>query len=161
MATHPATIGILSIGDMGLGIANLLKTHYYRVVTNASDRRHFSHPLTPIYPLIKSLVTTPKPAPAPPSSTSSLQTSLSSNNQTTSSPSSRPAMPCQPQPVSSPPSQAALAVNRKHPSTSSISTLFPPPPPRKSPLYSPPIPVFASWTAELSATPPSSPPPPP
>ena len=34
-----ATLGILSIGDMGVGIARLLTAHNYRVVTNASDRR--------------------------------------------------------------------------------------------------------------------------
>jgi hypothetical protein len=37
-----ATIGIISIGEMGLGIAQLLKAHQYRVVTNASDRRQVS-----------------------------------------------------------------------------------------------------------------------
>lgn len=34
-----ATIGILSIGSMGAGVARLLSAHNYRVVTNASDRR--------------------------------------------------------------------------------------------------------------------------
>jgi predicted dinucleotide-binding enzyme len=34
-----ATIGIISIGEMGLGIGQLLKAHQYHVVTNASDRR--------------------------------------------------------------------------------------------------------------------------
>ncbi|MCJ1287771.1 hypothetical protein MMC26_007123 [Xylographa opegraphella] len=42
MATSPATalatLGILSIGDMGLGIAKLLTASSYRVVTNAADR---------------------------------------------------------------------------------------------------------------------------
>ncbi|MCJ1478422.1 hypothetical protein MMC13_007102 [Lambiella insularis] len=38
MTNHLATIGILSIGDMGLGIAKLLIANNYRVVTNASDR---------------------------------------------------------------------------------------------------------------------------
>ncbi|KAE8446017.1 hypothetical protein EG329_012656 [Mollisiaceae sp. DMI_Dod_QoI] len=33
-----ATIGIISIGEMGLGVAQLLKHYGYRVVTNASDR---------------------------------------------------------------------------------------------------------------------------
>ncbi|KIM94102.1 hypothetical protein OIDMADRAFT_45897 [Oidiodendron maius Zn] len=33
-----ATIGIISIGEMGLGIGKLLKAHGFRVVTNASDR---------------------------------------------------------------------------------------------------------------------------
>jgi len=34
-----ATLGILSIGDMGLGISKILTAHNYRVITNASDRR--------------------------------------------------------------------------------------------------------------------------
>src|SRR5271156_3008104 len=34
-----ATIGILSIGDMGMGIAKLLRAHNYSVVTSASGRR--------------------------------------------------------------------------------------------------------------------------
>lgn len=33
------TIGILSLGDMGAGIARLLIANKYRVVTNVSDRR--------------------------------------------------------------------------------------------------------------------------
>jgi 3-hydroxyisobutyrate dehydrogenase-like beta-hydroxyacid dehydrogenase len=33
------TVGIVSIGDMGLGMAKLLKTHDYRVVTVAEGRR--------------------------------------------------------------------------------------------------------------------------
>ncbi|KAH9838208.1 hypothetical protein Tdes44962_MAKER08212 [Teratosphaeria destructans] len=37
-ASPLATVGILSIGDMGLGIAKLLKAHNYRVTTNAADR---------------------------------------------------------------------------------------------------------------------------
>lgn len=37
--SNPATIGIISIGEMGLGIARLLKANDYRVVTNVSDRR--------------------------------------------------------------------------------------------------------------------------
>lgn len=39
MAKPLATLGILSIGDMGVGIARLLSAHNYRVITNASDRR--------------------------------------------------------------------------------------------------------------------------
>jgi predicted dinucleotide-binding enzyme len=35
-----ATVGIISIGEMGLGIGQLLKAHGVRVVTKASDRRH-------------------------------------------------------------------------------------------------------------------------
>ncbi|KAF1941540.1 6-phosphogluconate dehydrogenase C-terminal domain-like protein [Clathrospora elynae] len=38
MATPRATIAILSIGSMGLGIASLLQSHNYRVITNVSDR---------------------------------------------------------------------------------------------------------------------------
>jgi predicted dinucleotide-binding enzyme len=38
-----ATIGIISIGEMGLGIGKLLKAHGFRVVTNASDRRQASN----------------------------------------------------------------------------------------------------------------------
>ena len=34
-----ATVGIVSIGEMGLGIANLLSAHNYRVLTNVSGRR--------------------------------------------------------------------------------------------------------------------------
>lgn len=34
-----ATVGILSIGDMGMGIAKLLVAHNYRVVTNLEGRR--------------------------------------------------------------------------------------------------------------------------
>lgn len=37
------TIAILSIGEMGLGVARLLKFHGYRVVTNVSDRRLVNH----------------------------------------------------------------------------------------------------------------------
>ncbi|EMC94617.1 hypothetical protein BAUCODRAFT_578598 [Baudoinia panamericana UAMH 10762] len=33
-----ATLGILSIGDMGVGIAKLLSAHQYRVITNAEGR---------------------------------------------------------------------------------------------------------------------------
>ena len=39
MTTFPEAIGILSIGEMGLGIAQLLIAHNYRVLTYASDRR--------------------------------------------------------------------------------------------------------------------------
>lgn len=35
-----ATLGILSIGDMGLGIAKLLVANNYRVITNATGRRY-------------------------------------------------------------------------------------------------------------------------
>lgn len=33
------TIAIISIGEMGLGVARLLKAHGYRVVTNLEGRR--------------------------------------------------------------------------------------------------------------------------
>ena len=36
--TPLATVGILSIGDMGLGVARLLADHSYRVVTNVTGR---------------------------------------------------------------------------------------------------------------------------
>lgn len=39
MAEAQPVVGILSIGEMGLGIANLLLSHGYRVVTYAEDRR--------------------------------------------------------------------------------------------------------------------------
>jgi 3-hydroxyisobutyrate dehydrogenase-like beta-hydroxyacid dehydrogenase len=34
------TVGIISIGDMGLGMARLLKAHGHRVVTVAEGRRY-------------------------------------------------------------------------------------------------------------------------
>lgn len=34
------TVGVVSIGDMGLGIAKLLKAHDYRVVTVGEGRRY-------------------------------------------------------------------------------------------------------------------------
>lgn len=34
-----ATLGILSIGEMGLGVAKLLVAHNYRVITNTVGRR--------------------------------------------------------------------------------------------------------------------------
>lgn len=37
--SHLATIGILSIGDMGMGVAKLLISQGYRVVTNLEGRR--------------------------------------------------------------------------------------------------------------------------
>ncbi|KAJ5514620.1 Dehydrogenase multihelical [Penicillium fimorum] len=39
---RPVTVGIVSIGDMGLGMARLLKAHDYRVVTVAEGRRYDS-----------------------------------------------------------------------------------------------------------------------
>ena len=39
MATPLAKIGILSIGDMGMGIAKLLTAHRFSVATNGSGRR--------------------------------------------------------------------------------------------------------------------------
>jgi predicted dinucleotide-binding enzyme len=35
-----ASIGIISIGEMGLGVANLLASQNYRVVTNVAGRRY-------------------------------------------------------------------------------------------------------------------------
>lgn len=35
-----ATLGILSLGDMGVGIAKLLTANNYRVLTNATGRRY-------------------------------------------------------------------------------------------------------------------------
>ncbi|MCJ1403321.1 hypothetical protein MMC11_006544 [Xylographa trunciseda] len=43
MAKSLATVGILSIGDMGLGIAKLLIANKYRVITNVSDRSQDTH----------------------------------------------------------------------------------------------------------------------
>lgn len=40
MAKPLATVGILSIGSMGVGVANILAAHNYRVLTNVSDRRY-------------------------------------------------------------------------------------------------------------------------
>lgn len=40
MAASLATVGIISIGEMGLGIAKLLVASGYRVTTNATGRRH-------------------------------------------------------------------------------------------------------------------------
>lgn len=40
MASHMATVGVVSIGEMGLGIAKLLAANGYRVVTNITGRRH-------------------------------------------------------------------------------------------------------------------------
>ncbi len=37
--TPTATIGIISLGDMGSGIARLLVAHGYTVATNAEGRR--------------------------------------------------------------------------------------------------------------------------
>ena len=37
---RPVTVGIVSIGDMGMGMAKLLKAHNYRVVTVAEGRRY-------------------------------------------------------------------------------------------------------------------------
>lgn len=40
-------IGIISIGEMGLGIAQLLIAHHYRVLTYAADRRYYNQ----VFPL--------------------------------------------------------------------------------------------------------------
>jgi len=39
-AMSRATLGIISIGDMGIGIAKLLIAHDYKVITNISGRRY-------------------------------------------------------------------------------------------------------------------------
>jgi len=40
MAAPHATLGLLSVGEMGLGVARLLTAHNYRVITNISGRRY-------------------------------------------------------------------------------------------------------------------------
>ena len=40
MTASRAVIGIISIGEMGLGIAKLLVASGYRVTTNVTGRRH-------------------------------------------------------------------------------------------------------------------------
>ena len=45
-----ATVGIASIGDMGLGIAKLLSAHNYTVLTNVSGRRSADVLATPLPP---------------------------------------------------------------------------------------------------------------
>lgn len=40
MTAPLAHVGILSIGDMGLGIAKLLVANNYRVITNVTGRRY-------------------------------------------------------------------------------------------------------------------------
>jgi 3-hydroxyisobutyrate dehydrogenase-like beta-hydroxyacid dehydrogenase len=40
MTASLATVGIISIGEMGLGIAKLLVASGYRVTTNVTGRRH-------------------------------------------------------------------------------------------------------------------------
>jgi 3-hydroxyisobutyrate dehydrogenase-like beta-hydroxyacid dehydrogenase len=37
-----ANIGIISIGEMGLGMAELLAAHNYQVLTNVTGRRYIS-----------------------------------------------------------------------------------------------------------------------
>jgi len=39
MATAPVKVGILSIGDMGVGIARLLVANGFSVLTNCKGRR--------------------------------------------------------------------------------------------------------------------------
>lgn len=46
MTAPMATIGVISIGEMGLGIAKLLKASGYRVITNATGRRHAIHDIS-------------------------------------------------------------------------------------------------------------------
>jgi len=65
------TIGIISLGDMGSGLARLLVAHGYPVTTNISGRRHVpttNPPKTLTYnPPAKTLSLAPK-TPAQPSS---------------------------------------------------------------------------------------------
>lgn len=48
-ATTPlrATVGIISLGDMGSGIARLLVAEGYSVVTNCAGRRYLLHLFLP------------------------------------------------------------------------------------------------------------------
>lgn len=39
---RPVSVGILSIGEMGLGIAKLLKAYGYRVLTVGEGKRYLS-----------------------------------------------------------------------------------------------------------------------
>ena len=39
MGKTRATLSVVSIGEMGLGVAKLLKAHDYRVLTNLTGRR--------------------------------------------------------------------------------------------------------------------------
>lgn len=48
MTAPMATIGVISIGEMGLGIAKLLKASGYRVVTNATGRRCAIHDISSV-----------------------------------------------------------------------------------------------------------------
>lgn len=45
---RPVSVGILSIGDMGLGVARLLKAHDYRVLTVGLGRR-YDPPISIVY----------------------------------------------------------------------------------------------------------------
>jgi hypothetical protein len=42
LSTAKPTIGVVSIGDMGSGIAKLLRAHEYQVFTSSADRRQAS-----------------------------------------------------------------------------------------------------------------------
>lgn len=72
---HLGLIGVISMGDMGSGVARLLMAHNYAVLTNVSDRRsvpsHFTCPVhTDTFP-----ARTPNPARSPPAPSSSPLTS--------------------------------------------------------------------------------------
>ena len=43
LASPLAVVGVLSIGDMGVGTARLLIANNFKVLTNASDRRYNHH----------------------------------------------------------------------------------------------------------------------
>ena len=71
MAKTLATVAIISIGDMGLGIAKLLAANKYNVVTNVTGRRsnNQNHPFNSIQKTREtdsSTVKTPSTAPKPP-----------------------------------------------------------------------------------------------
>jgi 3-hydroxyisobutyrate dehydrogenase-like beta-hydroxyacid dehydrogenase len=44
MSKPLATVGIISIGDMGMGVAKLLLASGYRVITTLSGRRYVTKP---------------------------------------------------------------------------------------------------------------------
>lgn len=55
MTTPLASVGIMSIGEMGLGIAKLLIAHDYRVVTNIAGRGYIYISLNFLFITIKTL----------------------------------------------------------------------------------------------------------
>jgi len=65
-AAGKPSVGILSIGDMGMGIAKLLTAHDYEVLTVSSGRRQagilgsFSSPLTVPVSILKTAYEQPR-----------------------------------------------------------------------------------------------------